>query len=279
MNQKVAFIGGSGLYKMDSLELIEEIEVDTPFGKPSSKIMKFNKEGKEFFFLARHGIGHVFLPSEVNYRANIYALKSLGVEVIISVSAVGSLKEEHAPTMFVLPDQFIDWTKGFRARSFFGEGMVGHVSNAHPVNNKLQDLIESSLKDTNIKYSRGGTYICIEGPQFSTRSESLLYKDMNCDVIGMTNVPEGFLAKEAGMIYATIAMVTDYDCWKVGDHCTTDEIMKVMKTNNTNAQELIVKIIKSFEPINFEKENQYAVVTDPKLISTKNKEILQVLLK
>lgn len=279
MSQKIAFIGGSGLYKMDALKLIDEIDVDTPYGKPTSKIMKFELDSKEFYFIARHGKGHVYLPSEVNYRANIYALKSLGIEVVVSVSAVGSLKEEHAPTHFVIPDQFIDWTKGLRARTFFSEGMVGHVSNANPINSKIQNLIENSLKSTDIKYSRGGIYICIEGPQFSTRAESLLYKSMNCDVIGMTNVPESFLAKEAGMAYATIAMVTDYDCWEIGDHCTTEQIMEVMKTNNLNAQKLISNIVKNFDHIEFEKENKHSVMSDTTNLSLEKKQILEMLLK
>jgi 5'-methylthioadenosine phosphorylase len=280
MSQKFAFIGGSGLYDLDGIKLIEELDIETPFGKPSSKVMKFSLEGKDFYFLARHGKGHFISPSDVNYRANIFALKKLGIDLVISVSAVGSLKEEHNPTKFVLPSQFIDWTKGQRKRSFFENGVVGHVSNAYPVNINLQSQIKKSFEGTDINHSVGGSYICIEGPQFSTRAESELYRSMNCDVIGMTNVPEAFLAKEAGMAYATIAMVTDYDCWK-DEHCTTPEIMRVMGENNKNAQKLIGNIVTNLSEtkVDFEKENQYSVVTAPDLISEKNKKIIEILLK
>lgn len=280
MTASFGFIGGSGLYQLEGIEVLDEISVETPFGKPSDKILKLKLDGVEFFFLPRHGRAHSLSPSELNYRANIFAMKKLGVETLVSVSAVGSLREEHAPTNFVLVDQFIDWTKGKRERSFFGNGIVGHVSCAYPVNNDLRERIESVLKNTDIKFASKGTYICIEGPQFSSRAESELYRSFGADVIGMTNVPEAYLAKEAGMAYATIAMVTDYDCWKE-EHCTLEEIMKVMGTNNKSAKEAICLLVKSLgdKAISFEKENQFAVVTKKEEIGAQHKEILDVLLR
>ena len=206
-------------------------------------------------------------------------MKKLGVKTLVSISAVGSLKEEHAPGNFVLPSQFIDWTKGLRPRTFFGEGVVGHVSTAYPVERDLQERIAKILESTDIKFSLGGSYVCIEGPQFSSRAESEIYRGFGADIIGMTNVPEAYLAKEAGMAYSTVAMVTDYDCWKE-EHCSVEEIMKVMKDNYTSAQKLLVKLIPSLatEPIEFTPENKYAVVTNPTLISKEQQEIIDTLL-
>lgn len=280
MAASFGFIGGSGLYHLDGIEVLDEITVETPFGEPSDKILKLSLEGAEFYFLPRHGRAHNITPSELNFRANIFALKKLGVETLISVSAVGSLKEEHAPTNFVLVDQFIDWTKGQRKRTFFEDGLVGHVSCAYPVSAGLRERIRQVLEKTDVKFAAKGTYICIEGPQFSSRAESELYRSFGADVIGMTNVPEAYLAKEAGMAYATIAMVTDYDCWKE-EHCTLEEIMKVMKTNNKSAQEAIRLLAASLseKPISFEKENKFAVVTKEYAIEPGHKEILNVLLR
>ena len=241
---KIAVIGGSGLYNVEGLEIVAEHDVDTPFGKTSDKVVEVKSDGGNCFFLARHGKGHRITPSEVNYRANIFALKKLGVRNIISISAVGSLKEEHEPTKFVIPTQFIDWTKGLRARTFFGEGAVGHVSVAEPVDLGLAQRLNEILKDKNVNFSFGGSYVCIEGPQFSTKAESNIYRSFDADLIGMTNVPESYLAKEAGIAYSTIAMVTDYDCWKE-EHCTLEEIMKVMGENNKTANMIIPEIIKS----------------------------------
>lgn len=280
MTATFGFIGGSGLYHLEGIEVLDEISVETPFGAPSDKILKLKLNEVEFYFLPRHNRAHNITPSELNYRANIFAMKKLGVDTLISVSAVGSLKEEHAPTNFVLVDQFIDWTKGFRKRSFFEDGIVGHVSCAYPVNESLRARIEEVLNKTDIKFSPRGTYICIEGPQFSSRAESELYRSFGADVIGMTNVPESYLAKEAGMAYATIAMVTDYDCWKE-EHCTLEEIMKVMGANNKAAQKAIQLLVESLgaSPIVFDKENQYAVVTKDEVIDARHSEILKVLLK
>ncbi len=292
MTTKVGFIGGSGVYNFDGIEKVDEIQVDTPFGKPSDLVLKFKFEDHEFFFLSRHGSGHRISPSEINYRANIYALKSLGVRNLVSISAVGSLKEELPPRKVVLPDQFIDWTKGLRERTFFKDGMVGHVSTAYPIETKLQKRIEEVCKNERVDhskggsyimihtlYSKGGSYICIEGPQFSSRAESELYRSFGASVIGMTNVPEAYLAKEAGIAYATIALITDYDCWKE-EHCTVDEIMKVMGDNYKTAQVLVKSLAVSLNknPVSFEPENQFAVVTNSEFISKENKKIMEVLL-
>ena len=276
--KKIGVIGGSGVYKIDGINKVQEHLIETPFGSPSASIIEMEVSGSHFYFIPRHGIGHRYSPSEINYRANIYALKLLGVDTIVSISAVGSLKEEHAPTHFVLPSQFIDWTKGLRERSFFSHGVVGHVSTANPVEAVLQTRISEVLKETDIKFSVGGSYVCIEGPQFSSKAESEIYRGFGADIIGMTNVPEAYLAKEAGMAYATVAMVTDYDCWKE-EHCTLEEIMKVMETNYKSAQKMLVKLIPNLvqSPISFEPENAFAVVTNPSLISDEQQEVINVL--
>lgn len=279
-NIKVAVIGGSGIYKLDAIKVKNQIKVNTPFGDPSADIMECEVEDASFYFLPRHGLGHKFTPSEVNYRANIYALKKLGVNTIVSISAVGSLQEEYAPKHFVLVDQFVDWTKGLRKRTFFDDGIVGHVSAANPVEAGLQKRLFEACQKAGVTSHLGGTYICIEGPQFSTRAESKIYRGFGASVIGMTNVPEAFLAKEAGMAYATVAMVTDYDCWKE-EHCTVQEIMDVMKSNYISAQKFVIEAIPSLvnNPVKFTAENQYAVMTDPTLHRQSHKEILETILK
>lgn len=278
-NIKVAVIGGSGIYKLDGITVKNKIFVETPFGSPSTDILECEIGGCSFYFLPRHGLGHKFTPSEVNYRANIYALKKLGADTIVSISAVGSLKEEFAPKHFVVVDQFIDWTKGFRKRTFFDEGIVGHVSCANPVEMSLANRLYESLKKAGVTTHLGGSYICIEGPQFSTKAESNIYRSFGAGVIGMTNVPEAYLAKEAGMAYATVAMVTDYDCWKE-EHCTVQEIMDVMKSNYISAQKFVAEAIPALvkNPISFTPENQYAVMTDKSLHSPRHEEILSVIL-
>ncbi len=279
-NIKVAIIGGSGIYKLDAIKVVDHIKMTTPFGNPSGEIMECEVDGSSFYFLPRHGIGHFYTPSEVNYRANIFALKKLGVDTIVSISAVGSLQEEYAPKHFVMVDQFIDWTKGLRKRTFFDEGIVGHVSTANPVENSLSKRLYEASVRAGVTSHLGGTYICIEGPQFSTKAESKIYRGFGASVIGMTNVPEAFLAKEAGIAYATVAMVTDYDCWKE-EHCTVAEIMDVMKSNYVSAQKFVKEAIPDLvkNPIRFEAENQYAVMTDPTLHQPVHKEILEVILK
>lgn len=277
---KLGIIGGSGVYKIEGIEVVKEHKVSTPFGSPSSEIIEAKLNGHSFFFLPRHGKHHNFTPSEVNYRANIFALKKLGVDTILSVSAVGSLKEEYPPTSFVIVDQFIDWTKGKRERTFFNNGFVGHVSVANPVEKGLQELIVEACREEKIKHGVGGSYICIEGPQFSSRAESHIYRSFGASVIGMTNVPEAYLAKEAGMAYATIAMVTDYDCWKE-EHCTLEEIMKVMATNNQQAHAVLKRLIPklSTNPLKFQKENTYAVLSKPEKMTPEQTEMLEVLMK
>lgn len=276
---KIAVIGGSGIYNLDSVSLVKEHIVETPYGNTSGNILELELDGNHFYFVPRHGVGHSISPSEINYRANIFALKKLGVTNIVSVSAVGSLKDKHAPGNFVLVDQFIDWTKGLRKRTFFDEGIVGHVSCAYPVNPDLRNRIANAIEKTSVKFANGGTYVCIEGPQFSSRAESEIYRSFQADVIGMTNVPEVYLAKEAGIAYATIAMVTDYDCWKE-EHCTVEEIMKVMSGNYISAQEVITELIPSLvkEPVEFEAENKFAVVTKPDLINSEQQQIINTLL-
>ncbi|MDC1173873.1 S-methyl-5'-thioadenosine phosphorylase [Bacteriovoracaceae bacterium] len=278
--KEIGVIGGSGVYQLEGIEVVKEHDVDTPFGKPSSKIIEATVNGAKCFFLPRHGVGHTILPHEVNYRANIYAMKSLGVEYIISVSAVGSLKEELPPTKFVLVDQFIDWTKGKRERSFFGEGLVAHVSVANPINENLQNIIEENCKSAALDYSKGGSYLCIEGPQFSSKAESNIYRSFGASVIGMTNVPESYLAKEAGIAYATVAMVTDYDCWKE-EHCTVDEIMKVMAENNKNVQKLLMDLIPNLSNNKFEfvKENKIGLMTPETSWTSKQRVMLEVLMR
>src|SRR5690554_1399085 len=277
---KVAILGGSGIYKLDAIKVKNKINVETPFGNPSREILECEIDGNAFYFLPRHGVGHKITPSEVNYRANIFALKKLGVNTVISISAVGSLKEEFAPRNFVIIDQFIDWTKGGRKRTFFDEGMVGHVSNADPIEPALADRLFEACQRAGVTVHKGGSYICIEGPQFSTRAESKLYKSLGAGVIGMTNVPEAFLAKEAGMAYSTVAMVTDYDGWKE-EHCTVTEIMEVMKSNYTFAQKFVVEAIPDLvkNPISFEPQNKYALMTAEEHLTARHKEILETILK
>jgi len=278
-NGKIGVIGGSGVYDLESIKLIKEHDISTPFGKPSDKIIEAEIDGSIFYFLPRHGRKHSYLPSEVNYRANIYALKSLGVKYLISISAVGSLKEECPPGSFVLPDQFIDWTKGQRERSYFGNGIVGHVSVAAPIDSEMQKFIHLCCLELKIPVRKDGSYICIEGPQFSSKAESNIYRSFGATVIGMTNVPESYLAKEAGMAYATIAMVTDYDCWKEV-HCTLDEIMKVMKSNNVMAQALIKFAIPklSKSPIQYHSENDIGIITPQDSMNEQQKKIVHTLL-
>lgn len=278
--QKLGIIGGSGIYSLDNIKVVAEHKVETPFGSPSDAIIQAEVDGHECYFLPRHARGHKILPHEVNYRANIFAMKKLGVDVIVSVSAVGSLKEEAAPTHFVLPDQFIDWTKGKRERSFFGNGIVAHVSTAYPIEKALQERIYKACKEVDVTTHKDGSYICIEGPQFSSRAESNIYRSFGATVIGMTNVPEAYLAKEAGIAYATIAMVTDYDCWKE-EHCAVDEIMRVMTTNNQSVQKVLLKLIPDLvtNPISFVKENAVGVMTPKDLWTAEQKAWMEIILK
>ncbi|MFI4868877.1 MAG: S-methyl-5'-thioadenosine phosphorylase [Steroidobacterales bacterium] len=235
----LAMIGGSGVYNIDGLTNTRWVKVDSPFGAPSDQLLLGELDGQPLAFLPRHGRGHQIPPSAINYRANIDALKRAGATQIISVSAVGSLKAELPPGMFVIVDQFIDRTFA-REKSFFGTGMVAHVSMAHPVCERLGDAIEAAARTAQIRYVRGGTYLVMEGPQFSSLAESELYRAWGCDVIGMTNMPEAKLAREAELCYATVAMVTDYDSWHPEhDAVTVDMIVRTVQANAGNARTLL----------------------------------------
>ena len=244
---EIGIIGGSGLYGLVDLSDTLEVEVKTPWGAPSDHYMVGKLSGRRAAFLARHGRGHRIPPSQLNFRANIYGCKRLGVERLISLSAVGSLKKAHKPLDFVIPDQFYDHTKG-RPSSFFsegpGEGLVVHVSFAHPVCSEVCQVLEESCRTAGVSVKRGGTYLCIEGPQFSTLAESNLYRSWGMDVIGMTNVTEAKLAREAEICYSTAAMVTDYDCWHPGhDAVTVAEIVKVLNKNAANAARVVTEAV------------------------------------
>ena len=244
---KLAIIGGSGLYDIEEFKKRKEIKVKTPWGKTSDKILKAQYNNKEVLFLPRHGRGHVISPSKINFRANIDALKQLGVTDIVSVSAVGSLKDDLPPGKFVLVDQFIDRTFS-RVKTFYDDEIVAHVSMAHPTSNGLMNACEEAIKKEKIKYQRGGTYVVMEGPQFSTLAESNLYRSWKADVIGMTNMPEAKLAREAEIRYASVSMVTDYDCWHP-EHENVDvqQVIKVLLGNAAKAKNMIKNLIENFE--------------------------------
>lgn len=243
---RIGIIGGSGLYQMPELQDVEEIAVETPFGSPSDAFIVGTLENSRVAFLPRHGRGHRFTPTEVPFRANIYAMKLLGVERILSASAVGSLQEQYAPLDMVIPDQFFDRTRARAHKStFFGEGIVAHVTFAHPVCEELGDILEESCKVADIKAHRRGTYLCMEGPAFSTKAESEVYRSWGMSVIGMTNLQEAKLAREAEICYATLALVTDYDCWHPGhDAVTTDLVIQYLNKNVRNAQLIIAQAVK-----------------------------------
>lgn len=270
MSQSVlGIVGGSGLYDLPGLEHAEWVAFESPWGEPSDALHIGELDGLKVVFLPRHGRGHKYAPSDINYRANIDVLKRAGVTDLISVSACGSLKEEHAPGSFVLVDQFIDRTFA-RPKSFFGAGCVAHVSVADPVSPLLVDAIEAAAKAEQIDYARGGTYLAMEGPQFSSLAESRLYRDWGCSVIGMTNMPEAKLAREAEICYATIAMVTDYDSWHP-DHGSVDitQIIQTLNSNKEKAQQLVARIAKDFPrehptcPLGSDKALEYAIMTAP----------------
>ncbi|HXY02259.1 MAG TPA: S-methyl-5'-thioadenosine phosphorylase [Terriglobales bacterium] len=240
---EIGIIGGSGLYSMPGLTNVQEVKQKTPFGDPSDAYVIGTLEQHKVAFLARHARGHRILPSELNFRANIYGFKQLGVERILSLSAVGSLKEEHKPLDFVIPDQFFDRTR-HRVDTFFGEGVVAHVSFADPICPELAKVLETACKRAGVTSRRGGTYLCMEGPQFSTKAESNLYRSWGMDVIGMTNLQEAKLAREAEMCYVTVAMVTDYDCWHPHhDSVTVDQIVAVLIKNAENACRVVKESI------------------------------------
>lgn len=274
----LGIIGGSGLYQIDGLEG-EWVKVETPFGAPSDDIFVGELEGQEIAFLPRHGRGHIFTPSTINYRANIYALKSLGVTDILSVSAVGSLKKEYEPGHFVFVDQFIDRTFA-REKTFFGNGLVAHVSMAHPICPRLSQMAQLSAIEAGAHTHKNGTYMVMEGPQFSSKAESELYRSWNCDVIGMTNMPEAKLAREAQIPYATIAMVTDYDCWnEEHDHVDVASVVKIMHENSARAKDTIKNLARLLAqtprtPSIIDKALENAIITAP---DARDKEMLEKL--
>jgi 5'-methylthioadenosine phosphorylase len=277
---EIGIIGGSGLYSMPGFKNVHEERIETPFGDPSDAFVLGEMAGRKVAFLARHGRGHRIMPSELNFRANIYAFKKLGVERILSISAVGSLKEEHKPGDFVIPDQFIDRTSK-RIATFFGEGIVGHISFGDPVCATVAKAAAQACAEVGVTGHLGGTYVCMEGPQFSTRAESNLYRSWGADVVGMTNLQEAKLAREAEICYATIAMVTDYDCWRVGHApVTIEEVIAVSNKNAENA----AKVVKAAVAAIPAKRNcacasaaQYAVMTQSDAIPAAAKEKLKLL--
>jgi 5'-methylthioadenosine phosphorylase len=278
---EIGIIGGSGLYNMDGLTDVTEVRIETPFGDPSEAIALGTLEGRKVAFLARHGKGHRILPSELNFKANIYALKSLGVSSILSVSAVGSLKEEHKPTDFVIPDQFIDRTFD-RSATFFGNGIVGHVAFGDPICPIVAEVFAKACEEVGVIGKRGGTYICMEGPQFSTRAESNLYRSWGADIIGMTNLQEAKLAREAEICYATMAMVTDYDCWHQGhDAVTIDQVLAVLKQNSANAATAVRAAVAAMpreRSCPCATALQFAIITSPDAIPAATRAKLDLLL-
>jgi 5'-methylthioadenosine phosphorylase len=265
----IGIIGGSGLYHMPGFTEQKEINIETPFGSPSDNYVLGKLEGREVVFLARHARGHRISPSELNFRANIYGMKTLGVERILSLSAVGSLKEEHRPLDFVIPDQFFDRTRG-RISTFFGEGLVAHVSFADPVCGQLSETVEGACRTAGVNVKRGGAYICMEGPAFSTKAESNIYRSWGMDVIGMTNLQEAKLAREAEICYVTIAMVTDYDCWHPDhDAVEVSDIIRVLTQNAANACSVVaaaVKTIPASRDCKCGSALQHALITDKTLV-------------
>lgn len=281
-NPVIGVVGGSGLYEMEGLTEVREEKVETPFGDPSDLLITGRLGDAHLVFLPRHGRGHRLLPSEVNYRANIYALKKLGVEQVISVSAVGSMKEEIVPGHIVIPDQFFDRTTGRRDSTFFGEGVVGHVQFADPICGQLANTLTLAAKEVGATVHQGGTYICMEGPQFSTRAESRIYRSWGVDIIGMTNISEARLAREAELCYGTIALATDYDCWHEGhDDVSVEAVVALIKQNVAKAQKIIAaaaRTLGSERSCGCGSALKYAIMTDPDLIPEKTKEKLAVIL-
>ena len=283
---KIGVIGGSGLYKMDALKGVREVKLSTPFGNPSDALIVGELEGATVAFLARHGRNHHLMPTELPFRANIHAMKQLGVEYIISASAVGSLQEAAKPLDMVIPDQFIDRTKN-RVSTFFGEGLVAHIAFGDPVCPNLAEIVADAVESLDLGESnlhRGGTYVCMEGPAFSTKAESNLYRSWGATVIGMTNLPEAKLAREAEIAYATLALVTDYDCWHLDhDSVTVDMIIENLQKNAVNAQLVIKETVKTLNANPPESiahsALKYAILTPPDRIPPATKEKLALLTK
>lgn len=277
----IGVIGGSGLYEMEGLEEVRRVRIDTPFGDPSDDYVTGRLHGVPMVFLPRHGRGHRLLPSEVNYRANIHGMKQLGVGRIISVSAVGSLKEEIAPGHIVIPDQFIDRTRGHRRDTFFGEGVVAHAPFADPVCGELSDLLCRAALDAGATAHRGGTYVCMEGPAFSTRAESFMYRGLEASVIGMTNLTEAKLAREAEICYGIIALSTDYDCWhQTHDDVTVEAILAIIHQNVTMAKSIIRRAVGALAPgrgCSCATAMQHAIITDRSAIPPETRRRLELI--
>ena len=274
MGIRIGIIGGSGLYRMDALKDRREVTVDTPWGKPSDAYVVGRIADREVAFLARHGRGHRIMPSSLNFRANIYGLKKLGVEYVLSFSAVGSLRQELEPIHFVLPDQFFDRTRG-RVSTFFDDGLVAHITFSHPICSTLSGIVAAACQTVGVRVHRGGTYCCMEGPAFSTLAESNLYRSWGMDVIGMTNLQEAKLAREAEMSYCTIAMVTDYDCWHPEhDSVTVETIIEYLTKNADNAQKVAIEAVKNMPetPSPYASALKNAIITDRAAISDRVRE-------
>ena len=281
MQAQIGIIGGSGLYSMPGFEAHEEVNIDTPWGRPSDNYIVGKLAGKPVAFLARHGRGHRISPSELNFRANIYGMKSLGVERILSLSAVGSLKEEHHPLDFVVPDQFFDRTRG-RVSTFFGEGLVAHISFADPICPQLADVVHQAARVSGVNAKKGGTYLCMEGPAFSTKAESNVYRSWGMDVIGMTNLQEAKLAREAEICYVTVAMVTDYDCWHPAhDAVTVSDIIANLTKNAENAAKVVAAAVAAMPVARTCKCGSalsHAIITDRKLVPEATRKKLDLIL-
>ena len=278
----VGIIGGSGLYQIEGIAKVKEVAVKTPFGDPSDKFITGALEGIPVVFLPRHGRGHRISPSEINYRANIYGMKKLGVEAIMSVSACGSLKEKYKPMDFVIPDQFLDRTHKARLDTFFTDGIVAHVAFADPISKEVADILEKSAKKLKVKVHRGGTYVNMEGPQFSTTAESNLYRGWGMDIIGMTNLTEAKLAREAEISYATLAAVTDYDCWHPShDSVTLDMILNYLNKNVANAKNILktaIVQVGKLKHFSASEALKFAIITNPAVIPAKKKKDLELLI-
>ena len=278
----IGVIGGSGLYEIEGLTDVEEVRLETPFGDPSDAFITGKLGDVKMVFLPRHGRGHRYLPSEVPFRANIYGMKKLGVQRIISVSAVGSMKEEIVPGHIVIPDQFFDRTQGKRASTFFGNGVTGHVQFADPVCGDLTGVLHEAAQKAGATVHKGGTYICIEGPNFSTRAESLIYRSWGVDIIGMTNIPEARLAREAEICYGTVALATDYDCWHEGhDDVAVDAILEIIRNNVAMARNIIKEaalLLSLPQECGCDEALKFAIMTDRSLIPEQTKQDLDPIL-
>ncbi|MEN6392802.1 MAG: S-methyl-5'-thioadenosine phosphorylase [Anaerolineaceae bacterium] len=279
-NPLIAIIGGSGLYSMPGLENIQEHDLDTPFGKPSAPIIVGDLAGKKIAFLARHGVGHHISPSEINFRANIYALKLLGVERVVSISACGSLREDYAPGDIIIPDQLFDFTRD-RKRTFFEDSLVAHISIAEPFCKDLSEQVYQAIQQTGAVTHFGGTMITIEGPRFSTRAESNVFRSWGMSLIGMTTSPEAFLAREAELCYTVIGHVTDYDVWHISEKPVTVEmVVEILNRNASIAQQAIVNLVKQFRSertCECNRALKNAIITDPRVIPAETRQRLGIL--